>query len=993
MKKIINLILSLSVLLFFSHQSYAQYVTTILDTGLDGSLRKEIQDTPSGGTVTFAPTIISSIMLNSELTINKDITISGLPVVGVTIDANTTGRIFNITNGTVTLANLTMINGSADNGGAIFISNSDVTISNSTIEDCDATASNGSGGGIFLDTGGSLNVSNTTFENNTALRAGGAIEDNSGAGLSLVLTNVTLINNNAGVNASSAAPGNGGGVHITGAGSSTITGGTVTGNIALSEGGGLWNGSGTMTVDSTVISNNTASGAGADNGGGGLFNAGGTLIVDNATLTANVADGASGSGGGILNDQGTLTVTGATLTSNTAVRAGGGIEDNSMAGMMLTLTNVTLENNTAGSAPGNGGGLHITGPGNSTVTGGMVSGNIAASEGGGLWNGSGTMTVDATVISNNTASGAGADNGGGGLFNAGGTLIVDNATLTANVADGASGSGGGILNDQGTLTVTGATLTSNTAVRAGGGIEDNSMAGMMLTLTNVTLENNTAGSAPGNGGGLHITGPGNSTVTGGMVSGNIAASEGGGLWNGSGTMTVDATVISNNTASGAGADNGGGGIFNNGGTLMVNNATISENEADGASGSGGAVLSTTGTVTIENTMLTLNSANRAGGAIELINGTINVSNSTLSENDVNGMAGTPAPGNGGAFHVTGMSSLSTFTSCTISENEAGREGGGLWNQSGSTMNVINCSLDANIAAGAGIDDGGGAVFNNGGTTNIEASALTNNMASGTNGSGGAVHDGSGSLTTILTTTISGNTATNSGGGVYNNGQPLMITASTITNNTASTGGGVDGMAAISLKNTITALNLGNTGVNLSGMVQSRGYNLIDVDDLSVFTSTTGDIMGSNPLIGPLQINAGTTMTHELLVNSPAYNAGDSADQYDDQNGQPVFMNRRDIGAFESQNDLTSIGEIRNEVQLLSIYPNPAKEQVVIEVPSDLGPDKTLSIFEMGSGKLIAQMVMDTDEYFSLDIDHLNAGVYTLRLSGSEAEFVAKLIVL
>ena len=848
MKKIINLILSLSVLLFFSHQSYAQYVTTILDTGLDGSLRKEIQDTPSGGTVTFAPTIISSIMLNSELTINKDITISGLPVVGVTIDANTTGRIFNITNGTVTLANLTMINGSADNGGAIFISNSDVTISNSTIEDCDATASNGSGGGIFLDTGGSLNVSNTTFENNTALRAGGAIEDNSGAGLSLVLTNVTLINNNAGVNASSAAPGNGGGVHITGAGSSTITGGTVTGNIALSEGGGLWNGSGTMTVDSTVISNNTASGAGADNGGGGLFNAGGTLIVDNATLTANVADGASGSGGGILNDQGTLTVTGATLTSNTAVRAGGGIEDNSMAGMMLTLTNVTLENNTAGSAPGNGGGLHITGPGNSTVTGGMVSGNIAASEGGGLWNGSGTMTVDATVISNNTASGAGADNGGGG-------------------------------------------------------------------------------------------------------------------------------------------------IFNNGGTLMVNNATISENEADGASGSGGAVLSTTGTVTIENTMLTLNSANRAGGAIELINGTINVSNSTLSENDVNGMAGTPAPGNGGAFHVTGMSSLSTFTSCTISENEAGREGGGLWNQSGSTMNVINCSLDANIAAGAGIDDGGGAVFNNGGTTNIEASALTNNMASGTNGSGGAVHDGSGSLTTILTTTISGNTATNSGGGVYNNGQPLMITASTITNNTASTGGGVDGMAAISLKNTITALNLGNTGVNLSGMVQSRGYNLIDVDDLSVFTSTTGDIMGSNPLIGPLQINAGTTMTHELLVNSPAYNAGDSADQYDDQNGQPVFMNRRDIGAFESQNDLTSIGEIRNEVQLLSIYPNPAKEQVVIEVPSDLGPDKTLSIFEMGSGKLIAQMVMDTDEYFSLDIDHLNAGVYTLRLSGSEAEFVAKLIVL
>ncbi len=846
MKKIINFAFSLLAAFFFSATLQAQYVSTTLDTGLDGSLRKEIQDTPAGGTITFAPSI-STITLNSELIINKDLTISGIPVVGVTIDANSTSRIFTITNGTVTLSNLTLLNGSADNGGAIYISNADVNISNATIENNQATAANGSGGGVFLDVGGNLTITNTTFSNNSAFRAGGAIEDNSGAGLSLILTNVMLLNNNAGVNAASAAPGNGGGIHITGPGSATITGGTVSGNVAASEGGGLWNGSGTMTVDGTMLSMNTASGAAADNGGGGLFNAGGTLVVNNATLTGNIADGTAGSGGGILNDKGTLTVTGTTLTSNTAIRAGGGIEDNSTAGAMLTLTNIILEDNTAGAAPGNGGGLHITGPGNSTITGGTVSGNVAASEGGGLWNGSGTMTVDGTMLSMNTASGAAADNGGGGLFNNGGTLLVNNATLTGNIADGMSGSGGGLL-------------------------------------------------------------------------------------------------------------------------------------------------STAGAVMIESTTFALNSANRAGGAIELIDGMIEVSNAALSENDVNGTAGTPAPGNGGAFHVTGMSSMITFTDCMINDNEAGREGGGLWNQSGSTMNIIRCSLDANLAAGSATDDGGGAVFNNGGTTHIEASTLSNNMASGANASGGAVHDKSGSLTTILTSTISGNTATNTGGGVYNNGQNLMITATTITNNTASTGGGVDGMTPISLKNSIVALNFGTTGKNLTGMIETRGYNLIDLDDLGVFSAGSGDILGSNPLIGPLQINAGSTMTHELQTNSPAYNAGDPADQYDDQNGQSVFMNRRDIGAFESQSSLTSIGAISPSIASLSIYPNPSKDQVLIQIPSNLGANQQLKIIELGSGKLIKQLIVDKEEY-SLDINNLNPGIYLLKLSGVKGEYQGKLIVL
>ena len=52
-----------------------------------------------------------------------------------------------------------------------------------------------------------------------------------------------------------AAPGNGGGLHISGAGNVIYNGGAVINNSAV-EGGGLWNASGEMTVDNVTINNN-----------------------------------------------------------------------------------------------------------------------------------------------------------------------------------------------------------------------------------------------------------------------------------------------------------------------------------------------------------------------------------------------------------------------------------------------------------------------------------------------------------------------------------------------------------------------------------------------------------------------------------------------------------------------------------------------------------------------------------------------------------------
>ena len=79
----------------------------------------------------------------------------------------------------------------------------------------------------------------------------------------MTLTNVTLggplaaDGNTAGIN--------GGGLHISGAGSVTINGGTIGNNTAGAEGGGLWNSStGTLILDATdsaiTIESNSAAG-------------------------------------------------------------------------------------------------------------------------------------------------------------------------------------------------------------------------------------------------------------------------------------------------------------------------------------------------------------------------------------------------------------------------------------------------------------------------------------------------------------------------------------------------------------------------------------------------------------------------------------------------------------------------------------------------------------------------------------------------------------
>ena len=185
---------------------------------------------------------------------------------------------------------------------------------------------------------------------------------------------------------------------------------------------------------------------------------------------------------------------------------------------------------------------------------------------------------------------------------------------------------------------------------------------------------------------------------------------------------------------------------------------------------------------------------------------------------------------------------------------------------------------------------------------VEISGLT--IQNGFWVNGGGIYNG-GTLT-LNNSTVSGNTTTHGAGGIYNApGATATLTNVTVSGNTAAVGispgvvGGIGNGGDATLKNTIVA---NNTPDDCSGSITSAGHNLIeDTTGCTIGGDTTGNIIGFDPLLGPLQDNGGPTQTHALLAGSPAIDTGSSAcpPPATDQRGVARPQGAAcDIGAFE-----------------------------------------------------------------------------------------------
>ena len=325
---------------------------------------------------------------------------------------------------------------------------------------------------------------------------------------------------------------------------------------------------------------------------------------------------------------------------------------------------------------------------------------------------------------------------------------------------------------------------------------------------------------------------------------------GGGIYIDHGALTLNNCTISGSTA----VQGSGGAIYIDGfgssAMLTINNCTISGNSA----WPGGGIYNYRGTVTISNSTLSgnLDTGSNAGGAI-LNYGTLTISGSTFDGNSST---------SGGAIYNAGFN-LATFstlaiTNSTFSGNSASR-GGAIYNDFAATATMSNCTFSGNSA---GTPDN--VIYN---------------------GTGGAIWNTQ--ALTMINCTLSGNSATIHGGGIYNVGN-----------------GSVDAL----LKIGGTILNAGPSGENLynddifyPATVTSLGYNLSS-DNGGGFLTAAGDRINTNPRLGPLQNNGGSTLSHLPAANSPAIDAGGPT-LWTDQRG-PGFVrivnDRPDIGALEVQ---------------------------------------------------------------------------------------------
>ncbi|MET7936944.1 hypothetical protein [Streptomyces sp. NPDC005322] len=254
---------------------------------------------------------------------------------------------------------------------------------------------------------------------------------------------------------------------------------------------------------------------------------------------------------------------------------------------------------------------------------------------------SGKLTLNNVTLRNGHAP----VNGGGVLVNSEGTLTLNtNAVVKENVA---TVNGGGIQNDDGHVFLnSGSKITTNEAIGGGGIFSEGE-----VTAQSTNVSGNTALDS---GGGILNNVNGFLTLRSSVVSGNTATTEeGGGVWNGDPRTTFTNTVISGNTAG-----NSGGGLSNHGRATFTS-GRISDN----------------------------NAANRGGG----VNNTaqLNLNLTVLMANHVTVPALTS---HGGGLY--NESSTATLTRSNVYQNTVAPpgDGGGIYEQPGSTVNLVQSSV-------------------------------------------------------------------------------------------------------------------------------------------------------------------------------------------------------------------------------------------------------------------------------------------------------------
>jgi hypothetical protein len=328
----------------------------------------------------------------------------------------------------------------------------------------------------------------------------------------------------------------------------------------------------------------------------------------------------------------------------------------------------------------------------------------------------------------------------------------------------------------------------------------------------------------------------------------------------------------------------------------------------------------------------------AGGGI-VAAGTLTLTDVTVTSNAVSIIGGTdvfPEGGgiaNSGTLHLVLSAVTGNMVFAMNATNQNGAEGGGILNNGTLTLDrsmVAGNTATASAGGGNSASAVGGGIENLFASTFISRSTISGNSASATGGTAANNAQGGGVLMlngmnvalTLDRATVTGNSVSSGGGagsvqagGIYAagiDGSAFTVVSSTISGNTApDTANLVFGGETQSIKNSIISNPLGGGANCLLPSTASQGFNLEDHDTCGFGQPT--DKPSTDPMLdSTLRTNGGPTLTLALLTGSPAIEAGSSSPgETTDQRGllrpsddisvpTAPGSDGSDIGAFEAQ---------------------------------------------------------------------------------------------
>jgi hypothetical protein len=307
-----------------------------LDDSGEGSLRDAIDDANmdvGADVIEFAPNVQGTVGLTSELEITDDLTINGPGQGKLTVSGGGSTRVFSNT-AEAAINHLTISDGHVSGFGGVgggILNRGTLSLDHVTMNNNEAVdTARGGGGAVANFIFATLNVSNSTFENNRATNSTAASEPVAGGAIANIFSSANIRDSRFTGNEvdSGVSAGIGGAISNTFNGTLEVSNSRFKGNAVSSDvdarggaiGAGFGFGGDAVTVEHSLFVGNSATGASAI--GGAIWADVSSFTLDHSSIVNNRAIGAEALGGGIYNN-GSFTLTKSNVNANRAIGDGG----------------------------------------------------------------------------------------------------------------------------------------------------------------------------------------------------------------------------------------------------------------------------------------------------------------------------------------------------------------------------------------------------------------------------------------------------------------------------------------------------------------------------------------------------------------------------------------------------------------------------------------------------------------------------------------------